>query len=334
MLQAHLMAFPRWIAGLFLHCLIAAPSLGDDPLVVRKQILTSWDAADHEVLTIDSTVTREHFRTRDGITKQYYSETIRWRLLPHRYLFEYARVEPNSNGKFQTERELTNDKYAAKIMKPRPDAAWVLTEHKATGSDTAAYSRNVTLPWTALANVQFTEWLRDPAVSLTRVERPGGSIVRLHFELKEVAGKKPISDLLRSGYIDFNEERNHCVLGYRMHNKSQFSEFDETCLCEYKSSPGIPSLQKVTIDSPDIRSAKFGNFGSRAVYQYDIQYNTDISDDEFWLSHYGLPEPFGVVRETKTPRYVWFLIAAGVFAVLAVGLRMLSQRRKTTRIAT
>lgn len=50
---------------------------------------------------------------------------------------------------------------------------------------------------------------------------------------------------------------------------------------------------------------------------------------EFTLSAFGLPEPVGVTWPRPTPRYVWFLVAAGAFALLAVGLRAVARRKRS-----
>ena len=51
---------------------------------------------------------------------------------------------------------------------------------------------------------------------------------------------------------------------------------------------------------------------------------------EFRLSAFGLPEPVGVEWKKPTPRYLWFLVAAGAFVALAVGFRLLARRRTAT----
>ncbi|HEY1487878.1 MAG TPA: hypothetical protein VGF84_17360 [Micromonosporaceae bacterium] len=58
-----------------------------------------------------------------------------------------------------------------------------------------------------------------------------------------------------------------------------------------------------------------------------IDPTADPPEREFTLTTFGLPEPVGVVWETPTPRYVWWLIAAAGFLVLAVGFRYLARRR-------
>jgi hypothetical protein len=55
---------------------------------------------------------------------------------------------------------------------------------------------------------------------------------------------------------------------------------------------------------------------------------------EFTLSAFGLPEPPGVEWDKRTPRYVWFLIAAAVFAIVAGGLRYYAKRRRSVGAST
>jgi hypothetical protein len=50
-------------------------------------------------------------------------------------------------------------------------------------------------------------------------------------------------------------------------------------------------------------------------------------DEEFRLSAFGLPEPPEVTWEKRSSRYIWLLVAAGLFAVLAVVFRYLARHR-------
>jgi hypothetical protein len=57
----------------------------------------------------------------------------------------------------------------------------------------------------------------------------------------------------------------------------------------------------------------------------------DKEPKDFRLSAFGLPEPMDVAAPPKqTPRYVWFLAAAGMFGALAIGCRYLVRRQTTT----
>ena len=58
-----------------------------------------------------------------------------------------------------------------------------------------------------------------------------------------------------------------------------------------------------------------------------------LNEADFRLTAFGLPEPMGIEWKKPTPRYLWFLVAAGVFVALAVGFRFLARRRSTHRLA-
>lgn len=308
-----------------LHCQVATAQEGRD---FRHEVVNSWDSLDKEIRTFQASIVTERSRVSQSGEKTGYKEITRLQILPERSLFEYARIEPNNEDKYETERIVINDKYYAKLQKRNPSANWILVEHKPFAPKLAVKRRNIILPWTMLANVQFTDWLLDPAVVITRLNALGGGKTRMHFELRETPGKRPVNDLMRSGYIDFDEARGFCITGFVINQRSQFSEWTESCTCAYKPSAGIPCLEEVTFDSPEIRSVKFGTSKSHTVSKYSVEYNLDLSDNEVWLSYYGLPEPFGIVRERRTPTYVWWLLAAGVFALLGIGFWILQYRRK------
>ncbi|MBA4065816.1 MAG: hypothetical protein C0501_19275 [Isosphaera sp.] len=67
--------------------------------------------------------------------------------------------------------------------------------------------------------------------------------------------------------------------------------------------------------------------GQHEVYDFSDYSDELPPDEEFTLSHYGLPEPVGVEPKKGIPNYVWFLIGAAVFAVLAFLLRHVARRR-------
>ena len=66
---------------------------------------------------------------------------------------------------------------------------------------------------------------------------------------------------------------------------------------------------------------------------FRIDPTVELPDQEFTLTAYGLPEPVGITWSKPTPRYLWFLVAAGVFIAIAVGFRFLA-RRRAARLAS
>ena len=81
----------------------------------------------------------------------------------------------------------------------------------------------------------------------------------------------------------------------------------------------------------DVSNSGIGNSINYEIKRwYKCEIDRHVPDSEFTLSAFGLPEPVGVEWGRKTPVYVWLFLAAGVLGVLALGLRWLAHRRRTT----
>ena len=67
--------------------------------------------------------------------------------------------------------------------------------------------------------------------------------------------------------------------------------------------------------------------------EYTASFRKDLPESELTLSAYGLPEPVGVNWIKPTPRYVWWLLALGCCASVAVVCRLIARRmrRMSTR---
>lgn len=92
------------------------------------------------------------------------------------------------------------------------------------------------------------------------------------------------------------------------------------------SPDGVPLLREKKVEYQ--QGSKDAVRVSRRVHlTYSCRVDKDVPEREFTLSAFGLPEPVGVVWEKPTPRYVWFLTAAGGCAALAVGFRFLARRK-------
>ena len=302
-----------------------------DPQLIRKQILDTWNNADKATTTVRSTMVVEFYQARAGEElKLKRTDSIVTAISNEGYLFDYSQTGTELGSTNSRELATSNSLYSATIKKSRPDRDWILGGYT-RGQSELTGRQDCVLPWTTLPNVQLAKWLADPLVNTPRVERfdrSGHTVIRVHFTLVDVDGKKPVDGTMQSGYFDFNETSSYCVLGYQVLRKTQFSEGTEICECQYTPSQNIPLLQKAIINRPEIRSAKFGNGSSREVRTYKIDYNIAIPKEEFWLSHYGLPEPIGANAPKPSRRYLWFVLAAVAFAALGVAFRVMSRRRK------
>lgn len=74
---------------------------------------------------------------------------------------------------------------------------------------------------------------------------------------------------------------------------------------------------------------------TRIVTELNPRFSSDVSPSEFLLTHYNLPEPVGVEPppSKSTPLAIWFLVAAGVLAVVAMSCRWLLRRRTRASVA-
>ena len=97
--------------------------------------------------------------------------------------------------------------------------------------------------------------------------------------------------------------------------------------------PGTtPILSRAVIAATIKNTAGVVTSTSDGVIESSITYPTDIPEDRFTLSVYGFPEPEGVVWDKPTPTYVWLLVAANSFALLAALFTALKRRAGRVRV--
>jgi hypothetical protein len=91
---------------------------------------------------------------------------------------------------------------------------------------------------------------------------------------------------------------------------------------DYKFDNGVP----IPVRYYQTGSRSNGtNFREEFTYDWSVPARP-LPESEFTLSHYGLPEPVGVVWEKRTPVYVWLLVAAGALLTLGIFFRWLARR--------
>ncbi len=95
---------------------------------------------------------------------------------------------------------------------------------------------------------------------------------------------------------------------------------------EFLSVKGLPiplkTLTRIVARLPGNMTI---NDNSESTYQIDPSVTPAESD--FTLSAFGLPEPEGIKWDKPTPLYIWILLAAAGFGILALSLRFLTHRK-------
>jgi hypothetical protein len=99
----------------------------------------------------------------------------------------------------------------------------------------------------------------------------------------------------------------------------------ETTFEVHSDEQGIPFLRKLSWKQGKLVDSHL-NVELECVAEFSQRRPSQVSERNFTLSAFGLPEPAGVEWRKATPRYVWVLIAAGAVAILATVFRCLARR--------
>lgn len=165
--------------------------------------------------------------------------------------------------------------------------------------------------------IQLSELLYDPEYKIERVVLADATL-QIHFRTSSplVTGQRP----LRLGVVQLDARHQWRVVGYEYRREAE--QFTATVRLRYKSgADGIDFIESWKQETV----APHGKTTLAANYD-EFRLTTDRA--QFYLSHYGLPEPPGVTPPSRpTPTYVWLLLAAVGFGGITLGCRWLLKRR-------
>jgi hypothetical protein len=240
-----------------------------------------------------------------------------------------------STGKYHR-LNIANEDYSAELDWKKGAEGWSLTDLK-MGNDGDAlqeFRDKTAVPWLWICdNVSVPDLIGDPGFVILRIEQqagsPGSKALRVHFR-NDGWQQQPTSgtQCIQSGFIDFDAGHSYRVMGYEVHWKDSISEGDRKGSMEYQEGKGIPILKTMVQEFPEQHSKKRGLISSKNTTSLNYTYDSGPSDEEFRLSHYGLPEPMGVKPPAPPPRtWLWLLVAALAAAALAILFTWLKRRR-------
>ena len=323
------------VGGVYLLSCVPVPAA--DAPGFRDEVLAYWQALARQVRSYTVCCEWQYWHFQDDQSlKMTRKDILRWVFARGGALMETTITEEMDTNRPQETYELVlnNPRYEARLGRSSKTGKYVLFDYQLHESAEKVSNVASPLPWLMCANVQLDRWLASPGLTNLRLERPSAGVIRLRFTCEEGQVASPGSEVpvtgIRSGYLDIEEGEPYRVLKYEFHRVTKFSRCVEVGTLEYAGQQeDFPILRKQVVDRQYTWS-KFGVRGGREVISYDVSYNQAIPDEQFRLSHYGLPEPVGVEWERGTPVYVWLFLAAGVLGLLALGLRWLAHRRRTT----
>lgn len=238
-----------------------------------------------------------------------------------------------------------NSKYAFKIRRPVGSPDWVI-EQLDIGGDGSQITPGapLTLRETARATVcqhfriwdnQFTleRLFERPNFRTTRVSRVHvgeSDLIRIDFECPYPIEKRkePGFHPVQSGHLILDPQHYWCIneCGYRSNDSVTVRDVQ----IKFEYAEGLerfPILRRIVTKQNGFDQTGKALFTTETEATYDLhEVKNEFDDIEFTLSHYGLPEPVGIIWKKRTPTYIWLLAAAGGCVVLAMGFFFVARR--------
>ncbi len=139
--------------------------------------------------------------------------------------------------------------------------------------------------------------------AVQRVQRNGVDLAEVTFDLLHEDKEQPF-DPVRAGIIWFDPDDYWCVREFQVQCVGNDAESTLHGTNDLKHIGDYPVITKtVYVDTEKGKTTPF----QKMTYEFDFDHPTNLPpDDEFKLSAFGLPEPFGA----KSSRPRWYLWAA------------------------
>jgi len=281
----------------------------------RTAVLKNWSSG---TITFDSTTSEDIKQNRSSALVARESSN--------------SRTDKDGKETSQKSRQVfgSNSKYAFTLAWLEPKNVWVLGNYSQDPQHVMPEARKPTrdlasegvAPHFFFITTRLTDLVKDPKFSIKKVspmEKEGRQLVRVDFQHSTTRAR---SSENYSGWMAFDPERSWCLLEIQMDVAFSFG-IKGPWHMESVVKPGSQGHPIIT----RFQSTIIGNTDSKApsrremVIEYDLHENASVSDWDFTLSSFGLPEPHGVVWDAPPRYHVWLIGGALVALILAVFLR-------------
>lgn len=222
-----------------------------------------------------------------------------------------------------------NARYAFQADRRTRESEWLLKSYvlgSTDGSDVTQDNKPLrdlifesVGPQFMVMNISLPSLIQDAKFSIaamTDESRNGTPFVRLEFDFDNPIDAKSFATPLQGGSLLLDPRNDWHIHEADLRLKGSNGESAMLhCQFSFKAVSG-PHL----LPTHSTRSRKVsGKETFELSVEYDLRETNDsIQDSEFTLSAYGLPEPVGVTWAKPTPRFIWFLIAGGASAIIAL----------------
>ena len=229
-----------------------------------------------------------------------------------------------------------NPKYCfSLVMKTESNSAWLMDQclpsDDGSGLSSARIplrtmvSRNI-LQGISIGTKKLSDLVHYPhykLLSMSKISHNTLEAYKLVFDCHHAASELPYY-FVQSGTVILIPSKNWVIASseYIMKDSVATSRCSETYSYNQDLTP-----KKIDVFVESTLGAKYSS-----IFDYNLSAAANVSDSDFTLTAFGLPEPVGVTWEKPTPRYLFFLAAAAGFAVLVVLFRWLARRRRTAAV--
>jgi len=306
------------------------------PEEFKQRALAEWKAFAFRFNSGRRKTERTFLRSVDGQDfRRTRTDIVRFDFSPAGYMFSAEIKEYGIDDRvaeYYHNLEIQNTKYKAALRKPKDKDVWILVSHESKGfSPESTDSAGNILPWLRCGNVYLHQWIGEDCFVITRIEPVQSSdagYLRVHFrhDPQRSGFQKDRGGSILSGTIDFDQARNFQVLRYHFIMRSGNVDTIEDGSFDYEPV-GTSMAKRLTVERP-MGGLKLKTGIAREVSVFEVERGARIPEEEFRLTHYGLPEPVEVQWKKATPLYVWFLVGAGCLFAVAIVFWFAARRRK------
>ena len=232
---------------------------------------------------------------------------------------------------------LNNSNYEAALIGTgvTPDQ-WVLktiiTDATPVKASALRFART---PWLNLGGVRLDFLFNSKAFAVTKIEEGygGEGLCRIDFTYTtptpEVRG---LPSWLNSGHVVIDRAHRSRPVSYEYLTNTPNTKSRVRGSVTYDTTSVLPKPLKIETYQ-DSQSTRKGRIFGKELHEYQaVHYNRNFDNARFYLNYYDIPEPAGnLPRIRRFPNSLYFLVLAGVAALLALVFHLLARRFRTRK---
>ena len=156
--------------------------------------------------------------------------------------------------------------------------------------------------------VKPSELAADARFLVTKLERLPGGLIRLHYRHDLLVGEFDCDPAMHYVIKKGRSEGKGPKVGYAMTHERTFGP---------PGADGRVTVERLSYEVVGTPIQVTGRFTEETTYSYpDVGKTGDLDEERFRLTHYGLPEPEGVVWPKPRSYLAYWLAGAGALLIL------------------